>query len=570
MPPNFQPRVDDGQMVSSTVARMPSSRSYLAVVEWHDRIYLVGGKSRDSASAAAWVFDPYTRRFDEMPSMEQARMGHGAAIYQHRLLVFGGNGENSAILNTMEAFDLDKKTWSNAGTMPFARTRFGLACLGNQVWVAGGSDGQRPTAELHAFDPAKGTWQRKADMPEPRERLALVALRGELYAIGGEGTDHNGSKTVWRYSPASDSWSPATKLNTARRNFSAVRVGDQIVVAGGWDHVDDEKVFPPQVDVLESRTNKWVSHGHLEAPREGCRAVAWRGRVLVFGGYGRDIVPYAEEIQWRSQVRDWRMARAAEPVLLSRADLPAGEGARELEPRPVVPGGHPSFMATDFGLPDAARGEWVAQAHTYPSHLSPEASMRHALAPFVAGVTAGWGSVAQMCNGSRVVVDKIAAAGSEMSPLRIPASPLVEGSETVTPQDFLDRSVVSTAVYVGPDQGGRSRRGEGGPGGGRGGEGAPPPGGSAGGGPGGNPGGAPPDGERPQGDAPQGDAPRGGRPQGEGPQGGPPPARGTPGSRGPEAHPGRHGGHAQVPPRTTGPRLPTGHRTGHLHALLPR
>lgn len=493
----YRPLVDDGLMASTTVARMPSSRSNHAVVAWHDRVYLVGGKSREKASAAAWTFDPYTRRFDEIPSMEQARVGHGAIIAQRRLLVLGGTGEGSAVLATMEAFDLDRHVWSSAGTMPSARTRFGLACSGGLVWMAGGSDGQRPSAEFHAYDPVHDTWQRKADLPEPRERLALVALHGDLYAIGGEGPNRQGSDAVWRYTPATDTWTAVARLKIPRRNFSAVRLGDAIVVAGGWDHVEDEKVFPPHVDVYEARTNKWVAHGHLEAPRDGCRAVAWRGRMLVFGGYARDIVPYVEEVQWRSKVREWRVDRAVPPILLSRAHLPPGESTRDLEALPVGPAGHPILDAPQAhavglaGTSDAPGGSWLAQAFRYPTHLSQEASARHAVAPFVAGLTAGSGMIAQMCAGAGVVVDKITegADPAGASPLRIPTAPVTTGTETVTPQQFLDRSVVAASIYIGPDLAHSSKHGAGerpdGPGeaprsggpptGPRPGEGSPPP-----------------------------------------------------------------------------------------------
>ena len=467
------PRLDDGLMASTTVARMPSSRSNHAVVAWHDVIYLVGGKSHEKASSAAWTFDPYTRRFEEMPSMQQARVGLGAVICQRRLLVIGGQSDSGAIVDTMEAFDLDRHVWTSAGTMPSARTRFGLACAGGLVWMVGGSDGQRPSVEFHAYDPVRNTWQRKADLPQPRERLALVSLHGDLYAIGGEGPNRQGSNAVWRYTIATDSWSAVAGLKMARRNFSAVRVGDAILVAGGWDHVEDEKIFPPQVEVYEARANKWVAHGHLEAPRDGCRAVAWRGRMLVFGGYSRDIVPYVEEVQWRSQVRDWRVDRAVRPVLLSRANLPPGEGAQELEALPVGPSGHPTLAnpeARALGLPtgsDGGKGSWLTQAYRYPTHLSQEASARHAVAPFVAGLTAGAGMIAQMCAGAGIVVDKITAEAAQaegsppVSPLRIPTAPITTGTDTVTPQQFLDRSVVSTCVYVGPDLVHRSKPGEG-------------------------------------------------------------------------------------------------------------
>lgn len=456
--PSTEPVLESG-----AVAWLPEARSNVACVAWHDRVYILGGNGLNGPTATCWSLNPHTRRFEVLPPMPEARAAHGAIVCGDRILVFGGLRE-SAVQDGIEAFDMHTRTWSHVAAMPFKRARFGLAALDGRVWLAGGSDGASRCADLQAYDPVQGTWTRKANLPEPRDRLALVALGGMLYAIGGETSDGVAARSVWRYAPAEDRWTKASSLAHPRRGCTAVRLGDRIVVAGGTRVVEDEKVFSERLEVYDLQSHDWLPGGPLETPREGCRAVAWRGRMLVIGGVGAETLSSVEETAWRTRASRWTVDPRARVTFgsLDPGPPPAGTTATEEKPLPVPPP-LPQTLTLDgaaaraLGMPaspdEDARQRLFIEVFDYPRQLAQEVSARRVAAPFLLASLGGWSSVTAMLAAPTAVSVSLAhfAPALTVFDARTPFPRLRVPNETVqgvSPQEWFDRTLRYGIVFV--------------------------------------------------------------------------------------------------------------------------
>lgn len=454
----------DPRMVSFAAAWLPQARSNAAVVEWHDHVYVIGGSGVQGPSTSVFDLNPYTRRFTELAPLPSPRFGHGAAVCGTRILVFGGLKDANTYDSDILAYDLRAGTWSNAGTMPFARGRFGLAALGGRVYIAGGNDANGRSAELNVYDPASGAWSRKADLPQARDRLALVALQGMLYAIGGEAADGSASTHVYRYDPNADKWTKISSLARARKNLAAVRLGNRIVVAGGWNVVEDARTFVGAIEMYDPHDRDWLPRGELETPRDGCRAVAWRGHLLIVGGYNGETLSSIEEASWHTFKSAWAIDPRTKLALgsLPREPMPEGVGFTEEKPLPVpspLPGILPLDLQTarDLGMTPTSDGS-AAQSlfirvFDYPRQLAQDTSARRVAMQFLVSSQGGFGSVLSLLKSpigvmvsealfapSNAIFDK----ASPFPPLRVP-NETVNG---VSPQEWFDRTLRYAVMFV--------------------------------------------------------------------------------------------------------------------------
>ena len=101
--------------------------------------------------------------------------------------------------------------------------------------------------DVQIYDPATNAWivsgtgpAAPARLPQARGGMGkAVYLRGRFYVIGGETTDGAGAtesgvySRVDVYDPATNTWSTAPPLPTARHGVFPLSIADRILVAGG-------------------------------------------------------------------------------------------------------------------------------------------------------------------------------------------------------------------------------------------------------------------------------------------------------------------------------------------------
>src|SRR5258708_33016358 len=115
------------------------------------------------------------------------------------------------------------------GRSALIKKRAYRARLREQVGVSGGG----PANTVEVYDFATDSWSEAAPMPTARGYLAVVAGEdGKIYAIGGT-NDIGPLPTVEAYGPSNNTWSAVMPLNTPPSNLAGAPRADEINCADG-------------------------------------------------------------------------------------------------------------------------------------------------------------------------------------------------------------------------------------------------------------------------------------------------------------------------------------------------
>lgn len=208
---------------------LPTPRGALTATAVGGKIYAIGGAKNPSYStpelrptvpvenlAINEVFDTATNTWSTARPMLTARNHHGAALIDGKIYVVGGRVGSTFIIglstnvNTNEAYDVGKNTWSSVFGVPTARSGVGVAVLNGRMHVLGGEaylNDLVGTFRTHeAYNPKTNSWERLPPMPTPRHGLAAVEIGGKIYAVSGAnvaggGGPHEGVTVNEAYDP---------------------------------------------------------------------------------------------------------------------------------------------------------------------------------------------------------------------------------------------------------------------------------------------------------------------------------------------------------------------------------
>lgn len=265
---------------------------------WTGRQMLVwGGNGPDSAPLAdGAAYDPSTDRWTAMTDSPTGPLfGHTAVWTGSRMLVLGGAavapGDPDRAAGA--AYDPTTDTWTTISRSPL-KTVAGQAAVwtGDRMLAWGGSVGESPLAEGASYDPLSDRWTRMAAAPlAPRYDHTAVWTGTRMIVWGGYSGEESPSREAFAdgaaYDPATDSWTtlPASPL-AGRAMQVAVWTGSAMVIWGGSTStsglVADGASYDP-------KSSSWqMLPASPLTPRLFQSGIAAGGRVLVWGGDGTE------------------------------------------------------------------------------------------------------------------------------------------------------------------------------------------------------------------------------------------------------------------------------------------
>ena len=300
-----------------------------------------GGGTGGSGSTA-----PTVGSWQARASMTTPRSYSAAVVTDTgRIFVLGGVDANSAPSVLNEEYDPKADTWTARAPMPYPRWRHGAAFVNGKIYVVGGTllsigaiaFGAPDFAEVDVYDPASDSWTTSAPLNPPppagltpyemRHDLGAVSFGGKLWALSGSAGNPVGPTydAADLLDPATGKWGPGpTSLEAATSNASAVAGARVFVSDSGHLFYTDSTTatffttapgffpFPERaravgmngrlyvlggVPGLSSVTtvtsldataavpsNQVFTHAPMLADRGDSAAVAWQGKIYVFGG----------------------------------------------------------------------------------------------------------------------------------------------------------------------------------------------------------------------------------------------------------------------------------------------
>ncbi len=211
--------------------------------------------------------------------------------YIPRLMLVGLLVVTGLTLDTQDLFARqdDMGSWSSRAPMPTARKEIANAtvALGSKIYVVGGvTDTGTTTNALEVFDPATDTWAVAAPLPLSVWRGAAAAVDGVLYAFGGYRTAQfpfSPSNRVFAYDPATDTWTEKASMSQARGAMVAVAFDGKIHVFGGLGGPSNTALRLHET--YDPATDTWETQAPMPNAQSGLTGAALDGRIYVVGGY---------------------------------------------------------------------------------------------------------------------------------------------------------------------------------------------------------------------------------------------------------------------------------------------
>jgi len=119
---------------------IPVPGNHLAAASDGTYLYAVGGHqiSETSSTTAVQRFDPATGKWTQLPRMQAAASGLGAAVVGGQLITVGGDN-GLTVFSTVRAYNLATKTWSTLPSLPAARTGMGVVAYRNILYALDGA-----------------------------------------------------------------------------------------------------------------------------------------------------------------------------------------------------------------------------------------------------------------------------------------------------------------------------------------------------------------------------------------------------------------------------------------------
>jgi N-acetylneuraminic acid mutarotase len=175
--------------------------------------------------------------------------------------VMGGHGDDGdadhydTYFSSMERYDVSSGQWHAMAAMDTARHSIGACVIAGEIYVTGGRDynnnGRVVLASVEKYSPSSDTWSAVTPLPKPRSEHTAVAVGSDMYVIGGF-IYGDPTKSVLKFDSAQGTWSEVALTPDGLRSFAAYEIDSDIYVFGGVFGGQQQSVL--RFDTL---TNTW-------------------------------------------------------------------------------------------------------------------------------------------------------------------------------------------------------------------------------------------------------------------------------------------------------------------------
>ena len=156
---------DESEGVWSMVPdlNLPSARYYFGATVVDKTVYLAGGNDYQTQhtlnTVLALDLENTQEGWKSIPSMKVARARHSAIAVQGKIYVFGGYSlEGRATLASCEVYDPITRKWEQIPDMGQKRKEAAVAVSDAKIIIIGGFDDQRRMNTAEMFDTVRNQW----------------------------------------------------------------------------------------------------------------------------------------------------------------------------------------------------------------------------------------------------------------------------------------------------------------------------------------------------------------------------------------------------------------------------
>jgi hypothetical protein len=163
--------------------------------------------------------------------------------------------------------------WTEQAPYPIAIWGHAVASVGGNVYTFGGIVNNSAITNAYKYSPASNTWTPIAPLPQPRGWFSGTTDGTYIYLLGGVDQNFNTTATLWRYDPVSNTYNTGLLSYTIPTYFHATAYlnGKIYRIAGAAIGTDFH------VEVYDIATNTWSMASNYPVANHSLMAVALGG-----------------------------------------------------------------------------------------------------------------------------------------------------------------------------------------------------------------------------------------------------------------------------------------------------
>lgn len=262
----------------------PSARYRAGGTSDGTNVYVFGGGDDvGNYFADAWKWDAASETWTQLADMPTAKQNIQGSYLDGRIYVPGGYAAGVQIAENA-IYLVGTDTWTIGAPMPTARDTV-TAAYDGKIYAFGGNLGATYSNRLDIYDPFADSWTQGADFPVNISYGRAVTVGNYIYYVGGIVDGATTTADVWRYDPASDSYTAKASLQTARTSEELMADGDRIyAVNGGGASFFNGIPLAQTVEIYDITADTWSYGDPTLTTAAGSAGGLAGGKLMIMGG----------------------------------------------------------------------------------------------------------------------------------------------------------------------------------------------------------------------------------------------------------------------------------------------
>jgi N-acetylneuraminic acid mutarotase len=268
----------------SAVTPGPAARTRSGSASDGTSIYVFGGADgTDAPLTDTWKWDAATGNWTQLANMPTGTRHIQGSYLDGKIYVPGAFGAQGYV-DENAIYDISTDTWTTGAPTPVIYFDAATAAYAGRIHVfaigAGGSNNTRHDI----YSPLTDTWTRRADFPVQIGNGRAITVGDYIYYIGGL-LDGVTTAAVWRYDPASESYTAMASLQTPRIFAEVMADGERIFAVNGGDATYWSGVpLAETVEIYDIPSNTWSYGEPTLVTSAGVAGGKAGGKLMVMGG----------------------------------------------------------------------------------------------------------------------------------------------------------------------------------------------------------------------------------------------------------------------------------------------
>ncbi len=219
-------------------------------------------------------------RWEDVAPLNNARMSHGAAVFDGRIYVFGGRSHHRMqVLSSIEVYDPEQDRWRELGPLPRPLCSMAAAVGGEAIYLFGGlTTRNEPVNWVLRFDPRENSTRFIDTLAYSVHSLSSVEFDHRILVMGGISPPLRFLSTGFWYDPRRLRKTDAPAFNVARSNYGMI-FNRTVWAVGGITR--GGPVATTEVIV----NNRWRLAGRMPSPRGELGTAVFGDTLVIAGGF---------------------------------------------------------------------------------------------------------------------------------------------------------------------------------------------------------------------------------------------------------------------------------------------